>query len=186
VENQEKACSIITEEGLMAESSLSTHDYPILVTLEPVTVENWLDCIALEVAPDQRDFVAPNLFSIAQAQFYPTWTPLAIYRATALVGFLLLGKRHSQETTYWIFCFMIDHRVQRRGYGRAAMVALLDRLRQQADAHELKLSYEDENVVAERFYGSLGFESCGRINAHGEPVELGGEKVVRLVLQPHR
>jgi len=152
------------------------------ITLQPVTADNWLDCIALDVAADQRAFVASNLFSIAQAQFYPTWTALAIYQGDKPVGFLLMGQHHAGATTYWLFRFMIDQGYQRRGYGRAAMQRLIERLRQQPNTQELKLSYEEENIAAERFYAGLGFEPSGRIDEHGNPVASGGEVVMRLAL----
>lgn len=166
----------------MADVQPVPNDRPPAITLQPITADNWLDFIALDVAADQRAFVAPNVFSIAQAQFYPTWTALAIYQGDEPVGFLLMGKRRTEETTYWLFRFMIDQGYQRRGYGRAAMQRLIERLRQQSDAQELKLSYEEENIAAERFYAGLGFEPNGRIDEHGNPVENGGEVVMRLVL----
>lgn len=56
----------------MADVQPVPNDRPPAITLQPITADNWLDFIALDVAADQRAFVAPNVFSIAQAQFYPT------------------------------------------------------------------------------------------------------------------
>jgi diamine N-acetyltransferase len=49
------------------------------VTLREVTQANFLECIRLEVAPDQSDLVAPNVYSLAQAKVNPRLTPLAVY-----------------------------------------------------------------------------------------------------------
>ena len=43
----------------------------IKIALKPVTVNNWKASIALELGPDQQNFVSSNLYSIAEAQFYP-------------------------------------------------------------------------------------------------------------------
>ena len=43
----------------------------VKIYLKPVTVSNWRDCVALELAPKQKHFVPSNLYSIADAQFYP-------------------------------------------------------------------------------------------------------------------
>jgi diamine N-acetyltransferase len=37
--------------------------------IRPVTKGNWKDLIRLKVREDQPHFVAPNLYSIAEAQF---------------------------------------------------------------------------------------------------------------------
>jgi diamine N-acetyltransferase len=49
------------------------------VILKPITADNWQECIGLKVKDEQADFVPSNLYSIAEAQFYPQAAPLAIY-----------------------------------------------------------------------------------------------------------
>lgn len=44
----------------------------------------------LESRPDQENFVAPNLYSLAQAKFNPLLTPLAVYD-DSITG-LVLGE----------------------------------------------------------------------------------------------
>jgi diamine N-acetyltransferase len=51
------------------------------VELRDITRDNWLECIRLQVRDDQKTFVASNVFSIAQAQFFPDVHPQAIYAA---------------------------------------------------------------------------------------------------------
>lgn len=48
--------------------------------------------IGTKVTPEQEDFVAPNLYSIAEAYVEPSWTPLAIYAGEELVGFSMFGR----------------------------------------------------------------------------------------------
>jgi ribosomal-protein-alanine N-acetyltransferase len=50
--------------------------------------------------------------------------------------------------------------VRGRGVGRALMHALIDEARRRG-ANELFLEVRDDNPVARRLYGSLGFEEIG-------------------------
>jgi diamine N-acetyltransferase len=48
------------------------------VTLRPVTQANWQAIARLEVAEEQRHFVVPNVYSLAEAAYEPGLTPVAI------------------------------------------------------------------------------------------------------------
>jgi diamine N-acetyltransferase len=65
------------------------------------------------------------------------------------------------EGSHWIGGFLIDHRHQRRGHGRAAVGALVEWLRREQGATSLALSYHPDNVVAERLYTGSGFAATG-------------------------
>lgn len=127
------------------------------VVLRPVDATNWLEVIQLKVAEDQSHFVASNLFSLAQAKIFDRYVPLAIYEAApqALVGFAMYGP-HLPSNLPWIDRLMIDARFQRRGLGRAAMLALMERIQHERSG-PLRISYEPDNRAAEALYASLGF-----------------------------
>lgn len=143
------------------------------IRFKPITVENWRDAIKLETAESQRTFVASNLFSIAQAQFYPTWEPLAIYHDDAMVGFLMYGQDETDHS-YWVIRLMIEQGQQGKGYGRAAMQSIIAELGQRADCEAIYISCAPENEVAQGLYESLGFRKTGAIED--------GEIVSRLEL----
>jgi diamine N-acetyltransferase len=138
------------------------------VTLRDITRDNWQQCIKLEVREDQKGFVSPNVVSIAQSKFYPTFTPQAVYHEEEMVGFCLYGY-DDEEGCYWVARMMIDKSQQGRGYGRAAMVEAIRRMREQPDCREIALSIEPENVAAQKLYESLGFVKTGVVS-HGEDV----------------
>ena len=127
----------------------------------------------------QAGFVAPNDFSLAQASFEPWWQPLGIYADEVMVGFVLVGTwpavglpAYYSEAAVgedYILRFMIDGRYQRKGYGRAALLSVIEQIRQRPDAHTLALSYEPENTVAAALYASVGFQLTGQM--HGGEVE---------------
>lgn len=127
------------------------------VTLAPITVENWKEAIALKVAPTQQAFVPENLYSIAEAQFYPEASALAIYNEREqMVGFALYG-RDVQRGKWKIFRLMIDAAQQGKGYGRAAMMQLIAEMRRQPDCDEIWIAYQADNQTARQLYNSLGF-----------------------------
>jgi len=142
------------------------------ITLREITKNNWRECVDLKVAPEQEKFVAPNLFSIAEAKFEPDWRPLAIYAGETMVGFTMVGQ-DERDGSYWIIRLMVDTAYQGRGYGRAAMKEVIRQLKQKPDCREIKISFVPENVAAEKLYFGLGFERTGLIED--------GEVVLRLV-----
>ncbi len=132
--------------------------------LRPVDATNWLEVIQLQVAEDQRHFVASNLFSLAQAKIFDRYVPLAIYEAAvpqALVGFATYGP-HLPSELPWIDRLMSDARFQRRGVGRAAMLALMERIQHERPG-PMRISYEPDNQAAEALYASLGFMPTGEV-----------------------
>ena len=95
------------------------------VRLLPVTVDNWHQCIELMLAPDQHDFVASNLYSIAEVQFYPAIKVRAIVNANEeIIGLVVYGLSPTSHQ-YKVARLMIDQHQQGHGYGRAAMEAVV-------------------------------------------------------------
>ena len=137
------------------------------VTLRPVTQENWRAVARLEVAEDQRNFVAPNVYSLAEAAYEPGLAPVAIYADETLIGFALYTPEPFQGD--WTFTttpyqgelgivrMMVAKDYQGQGYGRQAMQALIDRMRQLAGGETIILNFIKANIGARRLYENLGF-----------------------------
>jgi diamine N-acetyltransferase len=143
----------------------------VAVTLREINADNWEAVIQFELPADQKNFVASNLYSLAESRIYPSMVPLAIYHADEPVGFCMYG-RDDDDGNIWIYRLMIDGRHQRNGYGRAAMDLLLTRLRDLPDCRFVLISWEPENNAAGKLYESLGFRLTGQI--------IEGEVVARL------
>lgn len=144
------------------------------ITLRPVTSREFGALVRLKVAPGQDDFVAPNLYSIAEAYVEPTWTPLAIYAGEEPVGFAMYG--HDPEADrWWIIRFMIGAGQQGKGYGRVALQALIALMVERHGCRQISLGYVPGNAVAARLYARAGFVPTGEIED--------GEIVVRLDLR---
>lgn len=64
---------------------------------------------------------------------------------------------------------MIDKKYQKKGYGREAILKLLDFIKDKYGSVHFYTSFEPENVVADKLYESIGFEKTGEI-LYGELV----------------
>ena len=94
------------------------------IALQPVTREHFAAVLDTKVAPGQEEFVAPNLYSLAEAYVEPTWTPLAIVAEEEIVGFVVYG-RHEASGRWCISRYMIDAGHQRAmGYGLMLVLAV--------------------------------------------------------------
>ena len=146
-----------------------------MISLKKVDEYNYAKLIRLEVAPEQRNYVTSNAFSLAQAYVMPECRPVGIYSGLTPVGFAMYALDR-EDGEYWIYRLMIDARYQRRGYGREAMQMLIGRIKAEAPERTvLYISFEPENEGARRLYTSLGFVADGRI--------VDGEEVYCLKLQ---
>lgn len=139
------------------------------VELRPLTRDNlWLVVEDLALHPGQEAFVAPNIDSIANAAVEPTFVPLAVYANDDLVGFVMYGK-HPVSGAWWVIRLMIDREQQGKGYGRAAMQAVIARMVDEIGCDEIVTSFNPENTVAANLYASLGFLPTGEWE-DGEPL----------------
>jgi diamine N-acetyltransferase len=102
----------------------------------------------------------------------PTFVPQAIYARVGtgtdetLVGFAMygyypngappLGLRH------WIFRLMVAHEYQGRGYGTAALRAIIALLEADPACDDVLIGYEPDNAVARALYARLGFVEQGQ------------------------
>lgn len=126
------------------------------VTLRPVTRDNWEAVARMEVSEEQRRFVAPNAFSLAQAAYEPGLTPRAIYAAGELVGFAMYGHERWQGD-YWIARLMIGRDHQGKGHGRDATLAVIQEMRQLPGCDSIVLDFKRDNHAARRLYERLSF-----------------------------
>ena len=136
----------------------------------PITRENFRAVTQLSVAPEQKGLVSENAFSLAQAYAQPECVPLAVSAQGELVGFVMYALDHA-EGQYWIYRLMIDGRYQKKGYGRAALCAMIERIFKDPAVLWVYISFKPENSRARALYESVGFVSDGRVvGRHNEPV----------------
>ncbi|MFC1952636.1 GNAT family N-acetyltransferase [Chloroflexota bacterium] len=142
-------------------------------TLRSITIENWIECIKLKVRQGQQDFVATNVYSIAESKVDPSMVPKAIYNEEVMVGFTMYG-RDPEDGKYWIVRLMIDEQYQGNGYGKQAILQVINLLKQNDNCTDITVSHLPLNKHADTFYRSLGFKDNGEV--------IDGEVVKRLFL----
>lgn len=143
------------------------------VTLREITRDTLWDVLGLKVKPQQENFVAPNAVSLAEALFDDKAWYRGIYAGETPVGFVMLFDDETQPK-YYLWRYMIDGRYQGMGFGREALLQVIDYVRGRPRATELLLSYVPEEGGPEHFYAALGFVNTGEVHD--------GENVMRLDL----
>lgn len=133
-----------------------------MVTLVELNQDNWEDCADLQVSEEQSQFIASNLYSIAEVQFLPRFIVKGIQHQETLVGLVMYGI-DPDDGNYWIYRFMIDESHQRQGYGLQAMLLLIDEIKSsnKDNIPAIIIGYHTDNVGAHHFYQSVGFEFQG-------------------------
>lgn len=150
-----------------------------MIRFEEITNKNIWKVCTLEPFEDQKDFVAENIQSLAEA--YATRNegnnalPLAVYDDDELIGFVMIGKGtvgNEEESdlikeNYCLWRLMIDKKFQHKGLGKQTIDAVMALIRTFpfGDAKKVWLSYEHENTHARDIYLKYGFvengEMCG-------------------------
>lgn len=133
-----------------------------MITLREVDRDNFFELIRLKVKENQKDFVATNIFSIAQSKVQPECIPLAIYNDEIAVGFLMYCI-DVDDNNYWIYRLMIDEKYQGRGFGKKAMELIMDEIRKDRNHNVIYISFEPDNQGARLLYEKLGFISDNRM-----------------------
>lgn len=150
-----------------------------MINFKEITNANMWKVCTLEPFEEQKDFVAENIQSLAEA--YATRNeggnalPLAVYNDETLVGFIMIGKgtvgneKESEliKKNYSLWRLMIDKKYQGKGFGRQTLDAAMALIHTYpfGKADKVWLSYEPKNVRAREIYRKYGFvengEMCG-------------------------
>ena len=157
-----------------------------MIRFEEITNKNIWKVCTLEPFEEQKDFVAENIQSLAEA--YATRNegnnvlPLAVYNDDSLIGFVMIGKGtvgNENESdlikeNYSFWRFMIDKKYQGKGYGKEAVRLALEFINTFpcGSAEYCWLSYEPENEAARNVYSLFGFSETG---------EMDGEELIAVL-----
>ncbi|RWC53552.1 GNAT family N-acetyltransferase [Mesorhizobium sp.] len=144
------------------------------IRLVPVTRTNRPLVTALELAPDQMDFVASNAESLEEAETDEDARPRVVMAGTRVVGFLMYEAPRDDDEAR-IYRFMIDRASQGRGYGKAALREVLDEIQGLGHVRHVSICYEPDNEAARNLYRSAGFVEEG--------LDEDGEMIAILALQ---
>jgi diamine N-acetyltransferase len=153
-----------------------------MISLRKITLDNRRELFRLEVTKEQQHYVASNLSSVASCYVlatnggYPL--PYAIYADEQMVGFVMIvygNTGYDQPSmaynNYCILRLMIGEQYQKQGYGKEAMVKILEYIRTfpVGPARYCWLAYESDNIIAKKLYESFEFRDNGEIY-NNEPI----------------
>ena len=138
------------------------------IRLVSVTGANRAMVAALELAPDQMDFVASNAESLDEAETDGDARPRVVMAGDRVVGFLMY-EAPTDDDEARIYRFMIDRAHQGRGYGKAALREVLDEITGLGHIRHVSICYEPGNEAARRLYRAAGFVEEG-LDEDGEMI----------------
>ena len=134
-----------------------------MIQLKPITEDNFIDAFNLKLAPGQERFVSHPIRSLAQAYVYRNQCqPFGIYAGDAMVGYVMVIYDYDIPE-YDVWHMMIDAAQQGKGYGAAALDAVLDYIRTKpfGDSGLVTLTCNRDNPGALKLYESRGFSATG-------------------------
>jgi diamine N-acetyltransferase len=133
-----------------------------MITLQEITKDNLIEIIDLDVNKEQQDQVSPNSISIAQGNYSKTAWFRGIYHNEIPVGFVMLDIN---ENECYLWRYMIDKNHQGKGYGKDALLIVIEFVKKLANIKELKSSYVPKPTYdAGDFYKKIGFIETGKLD----------------------
>ena len=126
-----------------------------LIELRTINEENYEQCFHLKASVENESFVDSVTYSLAEAWvFYKDTRPFAIYDDDKVIGFVSM---YVGEENYQIINFLIDDAFQKKGLGTKAAKTCIQFLKHEYGAKIVSVPVELKNMVAQRFWGKLGF-----------------------------
>ncbi|KAJ6442185.1 GCN5-related N-acetyltransferase [Purpureocillium lavendulum] len=150
------------------------------VSLREINKENWRAVTQLVTLPSQAANVSTNAMSLVESHYSEDAWARAIYADDTPVGFLMMSIWDPDEW-YCVWRFMIDHRYQKMGFGREAILLAIKHVREnhpQAKLMRLMSASPDGKKGTKpedspyKFYAKLGFKDIAEIDERGE-IEMG-------------
>jgi diamine N-acetyltransferase len=153
---------------------MKTNDLKVI--LEPIDRDNFKHLFRMQLRPEQTTFVTPPRWTLARCYvklFGDKFEhlPHLIRAGDDVVGYATTVCDPKSGHNYWIDDIMIAAEHQGKGYGRAAMLAVLKMIvARYPKCRAVKLTCFRTNTNAAALYVSLGFEPTGDVDEEfGEP-----------------
>ncbi len=142
-----------------------------------INKDNFYDVCMLDVNDEDKEFVASNKMSLAEAYLFKTMgayvLPIAIYRNRVPIGFTMITKGNIGDNikgeyinNYCILRMMIEAKHQNKGLGKLALKQLIEIIKSiSVNETFIWVSTEEKNAKAIHVYEENGFKKtkdyCG-------------------------
>ena len=127
------------------------------IILEKLDVNNWLKICDLSVTNAQKSFFpVPNVYWIGISRYEEKTDLFAIKADDEYVGLIGCGFDEDGITGY-INPIMIDHNYQGNGYGKNALLLIIEYLKNNLHVNRININHRKENTEAGKIYEKLGF-----------------------------
>lgn len=142
-----------------------------------INKDNFYDVCMLDVNSEDKEIVASNEMSLAEAYLFKTMgayvLPIAIYRNRVPIGFIMITKGYIGDNikgeyinNYCILRMMIEAKHQNKGLGKLALKQLIEIIKSiSINESFIWISTEEKNVKAIHVYEDSGFKKtndyCG-------------------------
>jgi len=136
-----------------------------LVSLLPVTRDNYEAICDLPLSEAQKPMLASNTWSLLEAAYNPGYQVRAIQADADLVGFMMWVPQSAQRVSIWRFMIALPH--QGRGLGSLALQAAIREIAADPAVRELEICYHPDNEGSRRLYARHGFVEQG-LDEEGE------------------
>ena len=160
------------------------------VVLRDILTEDDVEAVmGLRRGPGQDRYLGSMIShfedAIADAKACPRMWSIHDAATGVLVGFVMISDNIPAETLaadddivgpYFLWRLLIDHRHQARGFGRAALDAIVEYVRTRPDGATLLVSAAPGDGSPQPFYLHYGFAKTGEVKW--------GEELMRLDLAP--
>ena len=142
-----------------------------------INKDNFYDVCMLDVNDEDKEFVASNKMSLAEAYLFKTMgayvLPIAIYRNRVPIGFTMITKGNIGDNikgeyinNYCVLRMMIEAKHQNKGLGKLALKQLIEIIKSiSVNETFIWVSTEEKNAKAIHVYEENGFKKtkdyCG-------------------------
>ncbi len=99
---------------------------------------------------------------MAECKYRKDFTEFAIYNDDLIVGFTVFGIE-PETNNYWIIAIIISEQYQNKGFGKQAILKLVELLKNRPNCKKIFIGHHPENKIANHVYESLGFIDTGKV-----------------------
>ncbi|MGM9668403.1 MAG: GNAT family N-acetyltransferase [Faecousia sp.] len=137
-----------------------------MVSFVDVNEENWIDIANLSVNEDQKAYLSSPIGILARGYVYRHCNArvIGISDGQQMIGVALVRDFTEEPVGYDLQQFMIDKRFQNQGYGTAALMGILESLKNDGRYPSVEVCVNREDAPALHVYEKAGFVDSGYVD----------------------